>query len=116
MFRFDLRSMQLLVVISDSGSFAKAAQLMNMTPSAVSKRIQELETRMNARLAVRTPEGVRLTPAGDAVVACAQDLLDRVSRMSLEVSESMKGETGEVRVVANTAAILLGLNEDLRRF
>src|SRR5690554_2246544 len=116
MYRFDLRSMQLLSVIADTGSFLKTADLMNMTPSAVSKRILELESRVNARLAIRTPEGVKLTPAGAAMVRCADDVLSRVSQLSRDIAQTMTGETGEVRVAANTTAFLLGLNAELMQF
>ena len=106
----------MLAVIAHKGSFARAAQAMNMTPSAVSKRIQELEARVHTRLATRTPEGVRLTPAGKAMVECAHALLERISSMSREIAESMNGQSGEVHISANSAAILLGLNTSLLKF
>jgi len=108
--------MQLLSVIAETGSFVKTAELMNMTPSAVSKRILELESRVNARLAIRMPDGIKLTPAGSAMVRCTDELLSRISQFSRDLAQTMAGESGEVRLAANTTAFLLGLNADLTRF
>ena len=46
------------------GSFASAAQELNLTPAAVSHRIKELEGRLDIALFVRLPRGVLLTESG----------------------------------------------------
>jgi DNA-binding transcriptional LysR family regulator len=108
--------MQLLASLAETGSFAKTAALMNMTPSAISKRIAELEFRLNVRLAVRGADGVTLTDAGRAMARCTGDVLHRLSEMSAEIVQSLSEKSGNVRISANTSALMLGLSDDLIQF
>ena len=48
----------------DSGSFTKAADKLFVTPTAVMKQINSLESHLGLKLIERTSQGVRLTPAG----------------------------------------------------
>lgn len=116
MLRYDLYSMQLLASIAATKSFAKTAALVHLTPSAVSKRIAELETRASARLLVRTPQGVEITDAGQAVVRAVHDILDRIGIMSRDVAETACGEAGEIVIVSNATGLLLGLVDDILAF
>lgn len=114
--RLDLHSLQLLASLAATSSIARTAALSNLTASAVSKRLAELERRLRIRLAVRGTDGVQLTPAGHAVARAAQDVLQRLAAMSSEVASTVADGAGVVRIAANTTAFLLGLHEDLRRF
>lgn len=65
------------------GSFTRAAAELNLTQSAVSHRIRALESHLGTRLVDRLNPGLRLTPAGEALlpdVAAALDLLARVGQ------------------------------------
>ncbi|MEN0015159.1 MAG: LysR family transcriptional regulator, partial [Solirubrobacteraceae bacterium] len=53
-----------LVASVQAGSVHGAADLLNLTQSAVTKRLQRLETRLGVQLLVRSARGVLLTPAG----------------------------------------------------
>ena len=112
--RLDLFSLRVLSSMGETGSFSRSATLLNLTTSAVSKRIAELEARLRVRLVVRGREGVELTPAGAVVATCAADIAERVAAMAREVAAA-EGR-GVVRIVANTSALLLGLGEDLVAF
>jgi DNA-binding transcriptional LysR family regulator len=116
MLRYDLYSMQLLASVADTKSFAKTAAVVHLTPSAVSKRIAELEEKTGSHLVIRTPHGVEITDAGQAIVAATRDILARISSMSQAVAETACGEAGEISVVTNTSGLSLGLIDDLRQF
>lgn len=116
MARINLHSMQLLSAIAVAGSLTKAAGELHMTASAVSKRIAELEARIGTPLLTRTSTGVALTPAGEIVVRHTDDILLRVARMTQEVGELLARQQGEITVMANTTAILLGLFDDVEAF
>ncbi|KQQ34803.1 LysR family transcriptional regulator [Rhizobium sp. Leaf306] len=49
----DYSALRVLLAVVQSGSFEKAAAVMNVTPSAVSQRIKQLEERVGAALVVR---------------------------------------------------------------
>jgi DNA-binding transcriptional LysR family regulator len=70
-------------------SFARAAQELHLTPSAISLQIKEVEKRVGMSLLVRTARGVMLTPAGDLLLAdvnralqAFQDAEDKIARLS----------------------------------
>ena len=52
----------------DSGSFTKAADKLFVTPTAVMKQINSLESHLGLKLIERTSQGVRLTPAGEVII------------------------------------------------
>ena len=56
-------------------SFVRAAELLNMSPPAVSQQIKSLETYLGRELFERGAHSVRLTPAGDAFLPSVQQSL-----------------------------------------
>ena len=56
--------MEVFVRVVDLGGFSAAAREFAMTPSAVSKLVKRLETRLNARLVNRSTRKLQLTPEG----------------------------------------------------
>lgn len=71
------------VAVADSGSFTKAADALYISPTAVMKQVNSLEKHLDLKLFERTPQGVRLTPAGDVIYRDARFLFD-YSRHSIE--------------------------------
>ncbi len=71
------RSLQTLIRIARVGSFAKAAEQLNMTLSALSMQMKSLETELGVTLFDRTVRPPRLTPIGRSVVDAAVPLLHR---------------------------------------
>ena len=67
----------------DSGSFAKAADMLFISPTAVMKQVNSLEQHVGLKLLERTPQGVRLTPGGEIIYQDAKFLFD-YSKRSIE--------------------------------
>lgn len=67
----------------DCGSFTKAANKLFITPTAVMKQINSLESHLNLKLIERTKQGVHLTPAGEVIYKDAKFLFD-FSKHSIE--------------------------------
>ena len=57
-----------LMEVAEAGSIRKAADLMNLSPSAVNRQILNLEEELGVRLLKRLPRGVVLTAAGTLVL------------------------------------------------
>ncbi len=100
----------------ERGSIAGAAQAKAIVPSAVSRRISDLEYRLGTALLYRLPKGVEPTEAGQALARHARNLLRMTARMEAEMSEFSDGVRGHVRIVANTSAITQFLPADLSSF
>ncbi len=70
----DPSQLRLLALIRRHGSLAGAADVLGVTPAAVSGQVGRAERDWQALLVVRGPRGARLTPPGD-VLADAGDLI-----------------------------------------
>ena len=71
----DTRQLKTLLAIATNGTFAKAADVVGLTPSAVSQQIQALEQEMNTTLFVRSSRPPKLTPQGLQVLEMAKEML-----------------------------------------
>ena len=113
---FDLQSLRVFIAVAEWGSLTRAAEHCQLTLSAVSKRIAELEAVADCALLARHARGVELTTAGRGLLAHATQLLDQVNRMASEMSDYAVGVRGHVRIWANTSAIVQFLPGDLKAF
>ena len=55
------------IVVADNGSFNKAAEVLFISPPAVIKQINLLESNLGVRLFTRTHRGLQLTKAGQSL-------------------------------------------------
>lgn len=113
---FDLLTLRLFVAVCEEQSIAKAAQRHNIAPSAVSKRLSDLETSARNVLFFRRSGGLQPTAAGEAMLRHARAVLRDVTQMEDEMAAFGSGATGTVRVYANAWATALHLPGDLQRF
>lgn len=84
----DTRQLKTLVAIATHGTFAHAADVVGLTPSAVSQQINALEIELDARLFDRTSRPPKLTAHGLQVLEVAKEML----RLEAEVKASLRGE------------------------
>ncbi|MGY2200591.1 LysR family transcriptional regulator [Pseudomonas gingeri] len=113
---FDLQSLRVFLLAAEHGSLTKAAEHANMTLSALSKRIAELERTTDCPLFTRLPRGLELTSAGHGLLVHVRSILDGVNRMAVEVGDFAVGVRGHIKVWANTSAVVQFLPQDLARF
>nr|WP_220462434.1 LysR family transcriptional regulator [Pseudomonas putida] len=73
--RVSLKALRTLVTIARHGTFARAADLLSLTPSAVSLHIKTLEDELQVALFDRSRRQVVLTEAGQLAVARAETIL-----------------------------------------
>lgn len=101
---FETDTLRLLVAVAESGSFTKAAERLNYTQSAVSRRIAALEQQSGGPLFERLPRGVRLNPAGRALHRHAVEVLDRLARAERELAVLHAGHGGLLHMGAFATA------------
>lgn len=95
-----MEDLQLLRVLGASQSLAAAARQLDLTPPAVTIRLQRIEERMGMRLATRAARGISLTDEGQRLVQEAIDILERIESIPSRVSRESSGVSGHLRVVA----------------
>lgn len=78
MVNITLKQLRTFVAVAESGRFRLAAETVNLTQSAVSILIKELEGQLNVTLFDRHTRFVGLTEAGRRLLPLAMDILERV--------------------------------------
>jgi DNA-binding transcriptional LysR family regulator len=73
---FDLDVMRSFVVGTELGSFAKAAERLGRSTSAVSAQLKKLEEQVGAPVLRKSGRGLVLTPTGEVLLAYARRLLE----------------------------------------
>ena len=81
----DLDAVRTFVAVADAGQFSAAAAALGVSQQATSKRVAALEKELGVALFTRTPRGARLTPAGQAFLSPARDLLRAGERAAAAV-------------------------------
>ena len=71
----DVRDLQLVLALAESGSTVKAASTLHVTQSAVSRGLLLAEDKLGTRLFERTPRGLVPTPAGLRLIGGAGNVL-----------------------------------------
>ena len=108
-----LRAVLTFEVVSRLGSLAKAANELNLTPSAVSHQIGNLESHVGRTLFERTARGVELTPAGERYRQSLAGALGVIANAAVEA----RAETSEVlRIQVSPSFAGLWLMPRLPRF
>lgn len=73
--KIDFDGLQAFVCVAELGSFVQAAQQLHLTQTALTRRIQKLESLLDARLLDRTTRKVELTPTGREFLPQARHLV-----------------------------------------
>lgn len=95
--------MRCFVQVVDLGSVTKAASAMRVAPSAVSRRIKELEARLGTQLLIRTTRRMSLTEAGRTFHLRCQRILADLDEAEAEASDLHGVLKGSLRVAAPLA-------------
>jgi DNA-binding transcriptional LysR family regulator len=114
--RFDLTTLRLFVAAVEEKSLAKAADREHLVPSAVSRRITDLEEQLGMLLLVRLRDGVKPTLAGEELVRHIREVTNLLDRIPRELLRAVGEDTEPVRVAANAAATVGYLVYDLKSY
>jgi len=81
----DLRRLELLMHVSDFGSFSKAAAVLGIAQPALGRQIQKLEEECGVRLLYRHGRGVSLTPEGLQLITRAKPLVRQLDAIASDL-------------------------------
>jgi molybdate transport repressor ModE-like protein len=96
----DVRRMRVLREVALRGSFSAAAEALHFTQSAVSQQIAALEREAGTQLVERSPRGVRLTEAGEALVRHTDVILARLADAEAELDAIAGLRGGRLRIAS----------------
>ena len=113
---FDPVSLRLFIAVCEERNIAVAARREAIVPSAVSKRISQMEEAAGVALLERGRRGVAVTAAGEVLCRYARESLQLLDRMQAELGAFAEGVQGHVRVFGSKSAVAQFLPEDISLF
>ncbi|WP_028213844.1 LysR family transcriptional regulator [Paraburkholderia mimosarum] len=98
--RFTPKQLAAFLTVADVRNFARAGERLNLSPSAVSLLIAELEAGVGFRLFDRTTRSVALAPAGREFVVHARTVLRNIELAQAAADDIRNRAAGIVRIAA----------------
>ncbi len=94
----ELRHLRTLSALRSSGSLVRAAQLLNLTQSALSHQIKLLEDRYGSALFERKSMPISFTATGSRLLELADIVLPKIDQAERDVTQLAQGHQGTLRV------------------
>lgn len=94
----NLQQIETFVCVAETGSFSKAALLLDIAQPALSRQVRALETQLRETLLIRTGRGVALTDAGRRLLDHGHAIMQRVSLAKEDLSSHRDEPVGRIVV------------------
>lgn len=94
----ELRHLRTIKTIHDVGGLARAADVLNITQSALSHQVKGLEDQAGMELFVRRSKPLKLSPAGMRLLRLAEKVLPEVAATEEEFRALRSGKTGRLHI------------------
>ncbi|MGR6980516.1 LysR family transcriptional regulator [Testudinibacter sp. P27/CKL/0425] len=118
--RIDLNDMRFFVATVQAGSLSRAAELLHLPKSRLSRRLTELETALGSKLIDRGRNGVRLNELGEPFYRHAVMMLECADNAVGSVAQSLGTPRGLLRISVSSEVlhhcVAPHLSEYLRRY
>lgn len=102
--------------VAACGSFFKASEVLNLTPSAISHAIAKLEEDMGFRLFIRNRRGVQLTGEGESILPYIKNLRQDHEKLQQIIGKIHHQECGIIRLATFTSITLTWLPDIIISF
>ena len=112
----EFRHLRTIKAIHDAGGLARAADLLNMTQSALSHQVKGIEEQAGVELFVRRSKPLKLSAAGLKMLRAAEDILPRVAALEEEFTGLRKGSSGRLHIAIECHACFDWLFPVLEQF
>jgi LysR family transcriptional regulator for metE and metH len=112
----ELRHFRSIKAIHDAGGLARAADMLNMTQSALSHQIKGLEDQAGVELFVRRSKPLKLSAAGQRLLRVAERILPEVAALDEEFRGLQEGKSGRLHIAIECHACFDWLLPVLEKF
>jgi len=113
---FELLDLRAFLAVFDHSSFNKAAEQLNLSQPALSRRIQALEARLGTPLLERSTRQVAPTAAGRRLEPMARRLLDEFDTSLLSISGIGERQSGQITIASIPTAVVYFLPKVIKHF
>ena len=112
----EFRHLRSIKAIHDAGGLARAADMMNMTQSALSHQIKGLEDQAGVELFVRRSKPLKLSAAGMRLLRVAEKVLPEIDALDEEFRALQSGKSGRLHIAIECHACFDWLFPVLEKF
>jgi len=112
----DVRHLRYFMAVAAERSFTKGAERLNMAQPALSRRIQEMEEELGARLFDRNAKPLGLTTAGHLFYEESMQILHRVDQMRTTMTRFVTREHWRFMIGLDPSTLYARFPEVIRRF
>ena len=102
---FDFGDLEAFLAVAESASFQRAADQLNISQSAITRRIQKLENSLNITLFERTTRSLKLTLEAKVFLPRAQAMLDEAEEAIHALSDNSTGLAHQRNSIISIAVI-----------
>ncbi len=114
--KLDWDKLRVFHAVAQAGSFTHAAEMLNLSQSAVSRQISALEDSLGVSLFHRHARGLILTEQGDLLVKTVQDVFAKLNSVEDMLTETKDNPQGRLRVTTTVAFGSVWLTSRLKDF
>ena len=94
----ETKQLKIFKTIVEVGSFTRAGARLNLSQPAISQHIRALEEHLGVPVLLRVGKRARPTPAGEVLLHCAEQVLDKIEDAERLLAEQGVGGGGIVRI------------------
>ena len=93
----DWDKLRIFHAAAEAGSFTHAAEALNLSQSAISRQVAALEQEVGVSLFHRHARGLVLSEQGEMLFRTADDVLQRLETVRVQLTETKEKPTGKLR-------------------
>ena len=105
MMNFDIGDLRAFLAVSDLGSFRSAAEILHLSRSALSRRVDKLEDALGVELFTRTTRKIELTTIGRTFVHRARNVILELESALIGIKDVAEQLSGEVTLACVPSAV-----------
>ena len=94
----ETKQLRTFKTVVEVGGFTRAGQRLNLSQPAISQHVRALEKELGVPLLLRIGKATRLTPAGEVLLQCATQVLDKLEEVQRVLAEDGDGRATIVRL------------------
>ena len=102
----DLRQLEIIRAIVDTGSFTGAGERLHVSQSAISRQVLLLEDELGEAIFLRLGRRVRITPAGESLLHLSHRVLQDVQDTVAAITDTQESLRGTMRLVGGMTVCL----------
>jgi len=114
--KMDWDKLRVFHAVAEAGSFTHAGEALNLSQSAVSRQIGNLEESLNVTLFHRHARGLKLTEQGDMLLRTAREVAAKMAIAASRISEGKESPKGPLKITTTVAFGSVWLTSRMKEF